>query len=60
VHVPMMEQVVAIEPIEEPGFFQLACFGQVHAPVNVLVGSIVSDERGQGTDGKLPTSKAPC
>lgn len=41
VHVAVMQQVVAVEEAEPAGFFDPACFWEVHAPVNVFVETII-------------------
>ena len=44
VHVAVMQQVVAVEPAEPPGFFDPPRLWQVHAPVDVFVKTVVGGE----------------
>lgn len=60
VHVAVVEQVVAIQAAEPPWLFHATCFGQVHAPVDVFVKTIVEPECDQPPKGERPLAGEVC
>ncbi len=60
VHVTVVKQVVAIQAAEPPRLFHAAGFGQVHAPMDVFVKTVVGGEGDQATEGKGPLAGEIC
>ena len=43
-HVTMMQEMMTIEAIEDPGLLDVAFLRKVHAPMHILVSPVVDDE----------------
>ena len=54
VHVTMVQQMMAVEPEENSGAFDVALARQMHAPVQVFVSAVVSRARKHGAAEQTP------
>jgi hypothetical protein len=59
VHVTVMQKMMAIETIKNPGTFDAARFRQVHAPVHIFISAVVAGESEKRTDHQFPAADAP-